>query len=342
MLSNVALRKAGDSWEFASEAVLENFVWENLQQLFGLTPLKQQYPVKGEICDILALNSSKQLVILELKNTEDRYVVQQLTRYYDNLLDEKPFSQQIDYSQRVRLVALAPTFHRHNYIDRKYNLLKIEFLQVYILQTDGDFHLHLKDIDSTQTWTLPIPYQEINISNSSQNIPAPPAQLLNWLGSCSIEEQQAILNMRVIILSFHPNMQELIESKNTIRYGGKAKMCAELTLERKSNKPIVFLWLPTPSSFRFERKEVIGRMRLWINGTSVTNLGHVPEGMGKMKTQTEWDSIPVTKRPRCLMVTLTSKSLIPIPISWYKMSKVTSVSLKSLTELALSRWLARI
>jgi len=290
----------------------------------------------------LALNSSKQLVILELKNTEDRYVVQQLTRYYDNLLDERPFSQQVDYSQKVRLVALAPTFHRHNYIDRKYNLLKIEFLQVYILQTDGDFHLHLKDIDSTQTWTLPIPYREINISNSSENIPPPPPQLLNWLGSCSIEEQQAILNMRDLILNFHPKMQELIESKNTIRYSGKTKMCAELTFNRKLNKPIVFLWLPTPNSFRFERKEVIGRMRLWINGTSVINLGHVPEGMGKMKSVSEWEAIPKEQQPRKLGYSFSYKSFYPVGIYIYEKLIQNPDSLQSLVNLALSRWLSRI
>jgi RecB family endonuclease NucS len=342
MLSNVALRKTGEGWEFASEAVLENFVWENLQQLFGLTPLKQQYPVKGEICDILALNSSKQLVIIELKNTEDRYVVQQLTRYYDNLLDGKPFSEQIDYSQKVRLVAIAPTFHRHNYIDRKYNLLKIDFLLFQILQTDGDFHLHLKDIDSTQTWTLPIPYREINISNSSQSIPAPPAQLLNWLGSCSMEEQQAILNMRNLILSFHPKMQELIESKNTIRYSGKAKMCAELTFNRKLNKPIVFLWLPTPSSFRFERKEVIGRMRLWMDNSIVTHAGHVSEGMGKMKLISEWEAIPSEQRPRNLGYSLSYKSSSPVGTYMYEKLIQNPDSLQSLVNLALSRWLSRI
>lgn len=88
MLVGAALRKTGESWEFASEAALEDFIWQNLQQLLGFTPLQRQYAVKGEVCDILALDDQKQLVILELKNAEDRYVIQQLTRYYDNLLDE--------------------------------------------------------------------------------------------------------------------------------------------------------------------------------------------------------------------------------------------------------------
>ena len=55
MLDLVSLRKTGTGWEFASEAALEDFIWLNLAQLFGLTPLKRQYSVDGQICDILAI-----------------------------------------------------------------------------------------------------------------------------------------------------------------------------------------------------------------------------------------------------------------------------------------------
>ncbi|NES03910.1 MAG: hypothetical protein F6K22_14290 [Okeania sp. SIO2F4] len=49
-----------------------------------------------------------------MKNIEDRGIVQQLTRYYDALLDEKPFSDKVDYQQPARLVAITPSFHRDN------------------------------------------------------------------------------------------------------------------------------------------------------------------------------------------------------------------------------------
>ncbi|MCV3214247.1 hypothetical protein OGM63_12115 [Plectonema radiosum NIES-515] len=39
----VNLRKTGFGWEFETEADLEDFVWANLQQLLGLTPLKKGY-----------------------------------------------------------------------------------------------------------------------------------------------------------------------------------------------------------------------------------------------------------------------------------------------------------
>ncbi len=60
-------------------------------------------------------------------------------RYYDNLLDEKPFVEQIDYDQPIKLIAAVPCFHRHNLIDCKYNLLKIDLLQVNVVQTNQEF-----------------------------------------------------------------------------------------------------------------------------------------------------------------------------------------------------------
>ena len=338
MLAGAALRKTGSGWEFASEAALEDFIWDNLQQLLGFTPLKRQYAVKGEVCDILALDEPKQLVILELKNAEDRYVVQQLTRYYDNLLDEKPFAEQIDYNQPVRLIAAAPSFHRHNLIDRKYNLLTIDLLQVTVLKNNQNFHLHLQDIDSNQTWSIPIPYQELDISIASSNIPEPPQLFLDWLGSCTGEEQQAIIRLREKILAFDVRIKEEIEGRNSIRYGrGKSNPVAELCFYRKINKPVIFLWLPTPTS---RQKEVIGRLRLWIDGETVTHIGHVPEGFGRMKLQSEWDAIPREKRPGNLYWSRSHKSFIPVSLS--QSYKNVPNTLESLADLALTKWLARI
>lgn len=344
MLAGAALRKTSYGWEFASEAALEDFVWDNLQQLSGLIPLKRQYSVNGEICDILALNETKQLVILELKNTEDRYVVQQLTRYYDNLLDEKPFPEQIDYSLPVRLLAIAPSFHRHNLIDRKHTKLIVDFLQVTVAQINQDFNLQLQDIDTHQIWSIPIPYQELDISTVSTNISEPPQLLLDWLGACTGEEQQAIIKLRERILSFDGRIKEEIEGRNTIRYDrGKAKPVAELCFQKKTNKPVLFLWLPTPSSLLFtERRLVIGRMRLWMDSAVVTHAGHIPEGFGRMKLQSEWEAMPREKRPGNLYWSRSYKSFSPVGINTYKELIPNPDSLESLADLALSKWLARI
>lgn len=339
MLAGAALRKTGSSWEFASEAALEDFVWHNLQQLSGLKPLKRQYAVKGEICDILALNDTRQLVILELKNTEDRYVIQQLTRYYDNLLDEKPFQEQIDYSQPVRLIAIAPSFHRHNLIDRKYNQLNIELLQCAVIRNNQNFVLQLIDIDSNNTYSISISYQELKIGKSS-NIPAPPQILLDWLGNCTGEEQQAILKLREKVLDFDERIKEEIEGKNAIRYGrGKTKPLVEIYYQKSKSKPIIFLWLPTPTSWR---KEVIGRIRLWLDGSVVTHVGHVPEGMGKMKLESEWKAMPQDKRPGNYYHNKYSAIHAGIYNKFLQQEFQSAVFLESLVDLALSKWLARI
>ena len=338
MLSGAALRKTGSGWEFASELSLEDFVWENLPLLFKLTPLKRQHPVKGEYCDILAVDNKKQLTIIELKNAEDKYLVQQLTRYYDNLVDEKPFAEQIDYNQPINLVGIAPSFHRHNHIDRKYNLLEIDFIELDVLQKNKKFNLNLKDIDTSQTWSINIPYKEIDFSKFSQDISEPPQKLLDWLGSCSGDEQLAIIKMREQILSFDKRIRETVEGRNTIRYGkGKAKAIAEICYQQSSNKPIIFLWLPTPTS---NKKEVTGRLRLWIDGCKVTHIGHIASGFGRMRLQSEWDAMPREKRPRYMFHSGSPKSFTPIPIP--KGYKNTPNKLETLTDLALTKWLHKI
>lgn len=142
------LKKVDRNWQFASENNLEDFVWGKLNSLFGLSPLKRQYTVYGDICDILALDENSRLVILELKNVEDRYIVQQLTRYYHSLLEEKPLQQQINYQLPIRLIAVAPSFHRHNWIDREYHKLSFEFMSFTISQQQNDICLQLTDLDT--------------------------------------------------------------------------------------------------------------------------------------------------------------------------------------------------
>jgi RecB family endonuclease NucS len=133
--------------------------------------LKRQYFVRGEVCDILAVDDNRQLVVLELKNLEDRYIVQQLTRYYDALLEIKPFQAEVDYGEPIRLVAVAPSFHRHNEIDRKYHKLIFDFLKIIILKESDRFYLHLQNIDTEQVFKREILYREIDFSIFNEDLP---------------------------------------------------------------------------------------------------------------------------------------------------------------------------
>jgi RecB family endonuclease NucS len=265
MQSFVSLRKTGSGWEFESETVLEEFVWANLQQLLGLTPLKRQYRVSGQICDIVAVDENKRLVVLELKNGEDRYIVQQLTPYYDALLEEKAFNAEIDYGQPVRLVAITPNFHKDNFTDKKYHQLFLEFLQFKIIQTSKKFYLHLEDIDSGKVSKLDIIHQE---KERDENLPPPPKKLLNFLDKCdkcSDKQREAVLKIRQKILSFDSRMQEVVKA-NRIEYGkGKSNPCAELYFRKSDDFGYglnLFLRLPEPQPYY--RKAIL-RMHILIN-----------------------------------------------------------------------------
>ena len=355
MISGVALCKTSDGWKFASEAALENFVWGNLPEMFGVTPLKQQHIANGEICDILAVDGDGGLVVLELKNVEDRYLIQQLTRYYANLLAEKPFQSEVDYSRPVRLIAIAPTYHRHNLIDKTYNALHFELLQFSVVGEDEAFYLLLQSVEDGSVQKHLIPYQQIETS-TVENIPEPPDLLMRWLGGCTREEQEGFLKVRSKLLSCSARMKEMV-NRSSIQYGsGKTRLCAEILFQQKTQRSVLFLWLPTPSSCMFPRDRtmpdgsiqvrnyLMGRLRIWTDGPTISHVGHIPEGFGKMKTELEWEQTPPEKRPSSLLHSSSSNSHIPWKVESYlryseKQEKMDFWD--ALSDLAIEKWLEK-
>lgn len=213
-------------------------------------------------------------------------------------------------------------------------------MQVAVTRQNQDFYLQLTDFDTSFITEVKIPYQELDITATSSNISAPPQLLLDWRLRCSGEEQQAIINLRNKILSFDGRIKEEIDGKNTIRYGrGKSKPVAEIYYQKTKSKLIVFLWLPAPTSWR---KEVIGRIRLWLNGFIVTDVGHVPEGIGKMKLQSEWDAMPREKRPGNYYHNKYLACNAIVYSKYLQPNLENIVSLEALVDLALTKWLQRI
>jgi len=262
MLSNADLRKTGTGWEFVSEEALEDFVEAHLESLLGLTVIKRQFTIKEQRCDIIAVDENKSLTVLELKNGEDRYIVQQLTRYYHALLEYKPFAEQVNYDFHVRLVAIAPSFNRDSFTDRKYNHLLLQFLEFAIVPDGDNLYLHLKDVDTGHTSQVKITYQE---RESTENIPSPPKEFRNLLKKFIDDEQQVIWRIREKILRFDTRMQEIICSKS-ISYGkGKSKLCAQICVDRRAYegyiRPALMLWLPL-SPWR-DNCNRIGRMAIY-------------------------------------------------------------------------------
>ena len=355
MISGVALRKTSDGWKFASEAALENFVWGSLPQMFGVTPLKQQHIVNGEICDILAVDGDRGLVVLELKNVEDRYLIQQLTRYYANLLAEKPFQAEVDYSRPVRLIAVAPTYHRHNLIDKTYNTLHFELLQFSVVREDEAFYLLLQSVEQESVDRYLIPYQTIKTS-TVENISEPPELLMRWLGGCTREEQEGFLEVRSKLLACSQRMKETV-NRSSIQYGsGKTRLCAEILFQQKAQRPVLFLWLPTPATYQFSRnrempdgsvyvtKQLMGRLRIWTDGQTISHVGHIPEGFGKMKTELEWEQTPPEKRPSTIRDSGSSNSHTPWKVESYLRYSEKKEILDfwdALSDLAIETWLEK-
>lgn len=98
------------------------------------------------------------------------------------------------------MIAVAPSFHRHNLVDRIYNKLEFQFLRFDILCLEQKFYLLLKKIDTLENLTFDLPYQKLNIFDFGQDISAPPKVLLEHLGGYPEDKRQSILSLRHKIL----------------------------------------------------------------------------------------------------------------------------------------------
>ncbi|GAX34430.1 endonuclease NucS domain-containing protein [Nodularia sp. NIES-3585] len=265
MKNKVALQKTVQGWKFIDESELETFVWDNLAEIFELKPLARQLYIKGEICDIIGIGKNNQLTIIELKNTEDRYIINQLTRYYENLAEEKPFKDNVDYDQEVRLLAICPNFHRHNLIDEKHSRLNFELFTFSIIcKEDNEFYFSVSQISNqSEANLIKINYHFVNLQNQQNDkIPEAPRLLLDWLGALTETELENLKQIRQEILSFDHRIEEIIVNKSIVyasRYGkDKLRQCAEFSFDRKSKKIILFLWLIIPD----RKNKTIVRMQV--------------------------------------------------------------------------------
>ncbi len=280
------LRKSEKGWIFAEERILEDFLWLHLESSLDLIPLKRQFTIKGEYCDILAKAKNGQLVVLELKNCEDRYIIHQLTRYYHSLFVEKPFKDLINYDLPIRLIAIAPDFHRHNFIDRHYNKLEFEFVRFSIIEQIDKFYLklHLPGRDEI-TIEAPILFDETDLSESQRDrknqIELPPRVLVNFLDKFSLTKKTEILRLREKMLVSDRRIKEIKDSSGIFYGRGKTKPCCHLKFRRATNPDSTdvlkcYLWLPlTKNLLRSNKASGIGRISLYcgsdfLNVESVT------------------------------------------------------------------------
>lgn len=278
-IEGLKFKRLGEKWEFRSEADLEDFLWLHLEELFNVAPLKRQFSVAGQVCDILALDVDRRLLIIELKNEEDRYVVSQITRYYHALLEEQPLAETVDYSKNIKLIVVAPSFHRDNFTDNRYSQLDINFLLFNIAIEHNNLTFNLRDTEGRDFANITAPYQE---SKEEKLIPEPPRKLINLLINIGEIERKAFLQVRDNILGFDGRIQEFVSGSSILYGSSKSKLCAELRHDPTRQSLALFLWLPNITSRRTTAKKVTARMRIWTNWLEVSAIGHVPKGTGRM------------------------------------------------------------
>lgn len=265
------------NWQFQDEATFENLLWENLQEWLELTPLARQLGICGEYCDIVAHDCDGKSIILELKNQEDRYIVQQLTRYYHSFLEERPNFTKINRSESPRLIGITPSLHRHNFIDRLYHRLNIELWTFSIQEENEQFWLEFTVWNSLEASTV---LKKIDITSNVQLSKIPKVDPLshldkNWrtiLSKRSGIDQQKLLAIRDRILSFSPSLLEVV-TVSKVTYGqarGKETLCTSeerlcLSIEglSTSNLPSLSIYVPFfgKSSLRVFKAKLV--LRSW-------------------------------------------------------------------------------
>ena len=241
--------QTAQQWHFSSEQALEEVIWRNLAELLGVKPLCRQFSIDGKVCDLLAVDTADSLVIIELKNTEDRYIVQQLTRYYDALKYAEALPFTVDASH-PRLIAISPSFHTDTLIDCRYSTLDVELL-TFRLAASGtaDLVLSLYNSSAVELSALHLP-RVLKATQPEIELPEVPRKLLNWLSRSSAEEYDWVMRMRSQLLSFDPRMKEIVTTTSIFYGRGKTKACCELRKESpaQSRRRVLayFLWLPHP------------------------------------------------------------------------------------------------
>ncbi|MBE9190479.1 DUF91 domain-containing protein [Gloeocapsopsis crepidinum LEGE 06123] len=274
------LKKVDGSWRFASENNLEDFTWSKLNNLFRLSPLKRQYRVYGDVCDILALDENDRLVIIELKNAQDRYIVQQLTRYYHSVLEEKPLQQHINYQLPIRMIAIAPSFHYHSWVDREYHKLKFEFISYTLIQQQNDdIYIQLTDLDTKKVATEKV----TNLSSVKKvNLSQPYDMATTEIGGFTFTKAlDDILSDYVLVKNAHKlGIPELelseIERLNNQGYPSKVSKVFKIRVEEnRAKNGYREVSIRVPSSIR------VGTFVIWVDKRISTAVGVISPTNGK-------------------------------------------------------------
>ena len=259
----------GGEIRFQSEKALEDYIEAYFTELFpDLVLVKRQHTIKMQRCDLLCCTKLvKQPAVIELKNEEDRGIVSQLTRYRKAILTEQPFAAQINYSLPVRLVAIAPTFHEDNYIDKEASKLEddFSFWEFRVENHNSSGRLKLCGL----TYNIPYPILGLPEIPSSSELYSKelPVFTSNFISGLSREYHNDFRALRSLLIS-QPKVKEMVSpTYRKILYGTGAgqnhKKLAEIT---KTGRGVcLFLWLPSYANDFGQPARAISRFGLVMN-----------------------------------------------------------------------------
>jgi hypothetical protein len=281
-------RVYGEIAEFETERHLEWFFWDTVLIEMGLKPLANQYSCREGICDILAKGTDNQLIILELKNTQDSHVIEQITAYFDDLKVEKPFSEEIDYTRPIELYTVCPRYSSRTSQVLKYHKLDFTILTFNVISFNQGFRFTLWN------WATQEKIAQIEISNTTEiskdfNLPDPPKSYVDLLGKCSDVQKNWIVQIRDQIYQFACNsnlkISENPDGKWTRFERTKQFPIAEIGWDNKRDDLAIYLWLPFttingPSNLKWggDKYKRTAMMRLWVVGGEVESIAYVENG----------------------------------------------------------------
>ncbi|TAD80175.1 MAG: DUF91 domain-containing protein [Oscillatoriales cyanobacterium] len=322
------LIQANGQWCFVNESELENFVWDNLQIALGLTPIKRQFSLEGQFIDILAMDEEQNLAIVELKNIEDRHIVQQLTRYFDLVVNSNDSPFELPKFKKVRLIGILPSVHLFSKLDCKYHRLEFELLEFSVLVEDENFYWNLEALNKKipiVAWTKK---EELAVEPPSQSL----IRLINK--NCQENKIASLLHIRDFLLSSDPRMKE-IQERGILMYGNtKSRICVELHIKSKRGSGgLLLLKLPDYTCFSKDR------LRLFIvseDGTKFTNIYWIGtmnfNGGLSFEQMVEWLGNIAESR----------NAEAQIAYSRYQEVIASGKTLKSLIQVAITYWQERL
>jgi Endonuclease NucS len=282
-------RVYGEIVEFETERHLEWFFWDAVLAKIGLKPLKRQHICREGVCDILAQGIENQLVIIELKNTQDSHVIKQITSYFHALKEEQPFAEQIDYTKPIDLCTVCPSYSDRTELVLEYHKLDFTLLSYRTKRNNNGFVFTLyKWIEKTELTTIEIPLSFEDYPRFS--LPDPPKSFVDLLEKSSEYEKRWVIQIRDQIYRFAQDLNYKISEKSEGKWTrferNKQNPITEIGWDNKRDGLAIYLWLPFATingkwNMRGTRGDNYRRtsmMRIWVVDGIVKYIGYIENG----------------------------------------------------------------